>query len=52
MKLNSSNKLKLIEILKIAQDGEKKFKDMSDHATMMAEKWRIRSQKQEKRPQK
>jgi hypothetical protein len=31
------------EILKIAQDGEAKLKDMSDHATAMSEKWRVKT---------
>jgi hypothetical protein len=33
----------LTEILQLAQEGESKFKTMSDSATIMAEKWRIKS---------
>jgi hypothetical protein len=33
----------LTEILSIAQEGETKLKEMSDHATIIAEKWRIRT---------
>lgn len=48
MNINSFNELELNEILKIAQDGEKKLKEMSDSATMIAEKWRVKSHTFEK----
>jgi hypothetical protein len=37
------NEVELTEILKMAQDGEAKLKDMSDHATTMSEKWRVKT---------
>lgn len=37
------NEIELSEILKIAQDGEAKLKDMSNHATTMSEKWRVKT---------
>jgi hypothetical protein len=37
------NEIELTETLKIAQDGEAKLKDMSDHATTMSEKWRVKT---------
>jgi hypothetical protein len=37
------NEIELTEILKIAQDGEATLKDMSDHATTMSEKWRVKT---------
>jgi hypothetical protein len=37
------NDIELTEILQIAQDGEAKLKDMSDHATTMSEKWRVKT---------
>jgi hypothetical protein len=33
----------LAEILKIAQDGEVKLKSMSDRATTLSEKWRVKT---------
>lgn len=33
----------LTETLKIAQDGEAKLKSMSDRATTMSEKWRVKT---------
>ena len=38
------NETELAEVLQIAQDGEKKLREMSDRATIMAEKWRIKTQ--------
>ncbi|WP_310482209.1 hypothetical protein [Chamaesiphon sp. VAR_48_metabat_403] len=38
------NETELAEILQIAQDGEKKLREMSDRATIIAEKWRIKTQ--------
>jgi hypothetical protein len=32
----------------MAQDGETQLKEMSDFATMMAEKWRVKTHKSEK----
>jgi hypothetical protein len=37
------NKIELTEILQIAQNGEAKLKDMSGHATTIAEKWRVKT---------
>jgi hypothetical protein len=37
------NETELTEILKIAQDGETKLKDMSNRATIMSEKWRVKT---------
>jgi hypothetical protein len=37
------NEVELTGILKIAQDGEAKLKDMSNHATTMSEKWRVKT---------
>lgn len=48
MNVNLSNETELTEILKIAQDGETKLKEMSDHATKMAEKWRVKTHTPEK----
>jgi hypothetical protein len=39
---NSLNETELAEILQIAQEGEQKFREMSDRATIVAEKWRIK----------
>ncbi len=38
------NETELAEIMQIAQDGEKKLREMSDRATIIAEKWRIKTQ--------
>jgi hypothetical protein len=48
MNINPLNESELTEILKIAQDEEIKFKEMSDRATIMAEKWRIKTHTIEK----
>ncbi|KJH69577.1 hypothetical protein UH38_23195 [Aliterella atlantica CENA595] len=37
------HEIELTEILKIAQEGEAKLKDMSNHATTMSEKWRVKT---------
>jgi hypothetical protein len=37
------NEVELTKILKMAQDGDTKLKDMSDHATTMSEKWRVKT---------
>jgi hypothetical protein len=37
------NEVELTEILKIAQDSEAKLRDISDRATMMSEKWRVKT---------
>ncbi|MGB8701404.1 MAG: hypothetical protein WCD18_18475 [Thermosynechococcaceae cyanobacterium] len=39
----NENETELTEILQAAQDGEIKFREMSDYATVMAEKWRVKS---------
>jgi hypothetical protein len=44
MSSNPLSETELAEILQIAQDGEKKFREMSDRATIIAEKWRIKTQ--------
>ena len=38
------NETELAEVMQIAQDGEKKLREMSDRATIIAEKWRIKTQ--------
>ncbi len=43
MKVDRLNESKLKEILTIAQEGESKLKEMSDHATILSEKWRIKA---------
>ncbi len=43
MNANPLNETELAEILQIAQEGEKKLREMSDRATIIAEKWRIRT---------
>ena len=45
MKVNRLNELELKEILAIAQEGENKLKEMSDRATILSEKWRIKASK-------
>lgn len=50
MNIKLLNETELTEILKLAQDGEKKLKKMSDYATMMAKKWRIRTLNLKKDP--
>jgi hypothetical protein len=44
MSTNPLNETQLAEILQIAQEGEKKLREMSDRATIIAEKWRIKTQ--------
>lgn len=44
MNIKSLSETELTEILKIAQDGETKLKEMSDYATIIAEKWRVKTQ--------
>jgi hypothetical protein len=48
MDKNTLDEAKLNEILQIAQDGELKLREMSDFATIMAEKWRIKTQSSDK----
>lgn len=48
MNINPMNETELTEILKIAQEGEIKLKEMSDYATCMAEKWRVKAHNLEK----
>lgn len=51
MKLNPLKESELAEILKISQEGETKIKEISDlfeiryagRATIMAEKWRVKT---------
>ena len=45
MKVDRLNESELKEILTIAQDGESKLKEMSDCATILSEKWRIKTSK-------
>ena len=47
MKIDRLNESELKEILHTAQEGESKLKEMSDRATMMAEKWRVKTSKLE-----
>jgi hypothetical protein len=44
MNTNPLNEIELAEILQIAQEGEKKLREMSDRAIIIAEKWRIKTQ--------
>ncbi len=44
MSINPLNETELAEILQIAQDGEQKLREMSDRSTIIAEKWRIKTQ--------
>jgi hypothetical protein len=37
------NKIDLTEIFEISQDGEVTLRDMSNHATIMSEKWRVKA---------
>jgi hypothetical protein len=41
--INPLTETELAEILQIAQNGEIKLKEMSDYATVMAEKWRVKT---------
>jgi hypothetical protein len=50
MSTNPLNEAELAEILQIAQEGEKKLREMSDRATIIAEKWRIKTQSLEPTP--
>jgi hypothetical protein len=43
MNIDPMNEAELAEILKIAQQGEIQLKEMSDYATLMAEKWRVKA---------
>jgi hypothetical protein len=47
MNTNPLNETELAEILQIAQEGEQKLQKMSDRATIIAEKWRIKTQSPE-----
>lgn len=42
MKIDYLNESELKEILRIAQEGESKLKEMSDRATILSEKWRVK----------
>jgi hypothetical protein len=44
MNTNQLNETELAEILQVAQEGEKTLREMSDQATIIAEKWRIKTQ--------
>jgi hypothetical protein len=44
------NETELAEILQIAQEGEQKLREMSDRSTILAEKWRIKTQSPEQMP--
>jgi hypothetical protein len=46
MNTNPLNETELIEVLQIARDGESKLKEMSDYATIIAEKWRVKAHSQ------
>jgi hypothetical protein len=48
MNTNSLSETELTEILKMAQEGETQLKEMSDFATLMAEKWKAKTHKSEK----
>ncbi|WP_309729456.1 hypothetical protein [Chamaesiphon sp. OTE_75_metabat_556] len=50
MSTNPLNEAELAEILQIAQAGEKKLREMSDRATIISEKWRIKTQSLEPTP--
>jgi hypothetical protein len=50
MSTNPLNEAELAEILQIAQAGEKKLREMSDRSTIIAEKWRIKTQSLEPTP--
>lgn len=45
MKIDRLNESELKKILETAKEGEIKLKEMSDRATMMAEKWRVKTSK-------
>jgi hypothetical protein len=44
MSANPLNETELAEIMQIAQEGENKLREMSDRATIIAERWRIKTQ--------
>jgi hypothetical protein len=44
MSSNPLNETELAEILQIAQEGEKKLREMSGRSTIIAEKWIIKTQ--------
>jgi hypothetical protein len=44
MNTDSLEQAELAEILQLAQEGEQKLREMSDRATIIAEKWRIKTQ--------
>ena len=48
MNIDPLKERELTEILQIAQDGEIKLKEMSDSATVIAEKWRLKTHSIEK----
>jgi hypothetical protein len=48
MNANPLNETELAEILQMTQEGEAKLKEMSDLATLMAEKWRVKGHSVEK----
>jgi hypothetical protein len=50
MNTNQLNETALAEILQVAQEGEKTLREMSDRATIIAEKWRIKTQAPEQTP--
>jgi hypothetical protein len=50
MSTNPLNEAELAEILQIAQAGEQELREMSDRATIIAEKWRIKTQSLEPTP--
>jgi hypothetical protein len=50
MNTKSLNETELTEVLQIAQDGELKLKEMSDYATIIAEKWRIKAHRPKNDP--
>ena len=45
MKVDRLNESELKAILTIAQEGESKLKEMSNRATILSEKWRVKTSK-------
>ncbi|VEP12833.1 hypothetical protein H1P_1680007 [Hyella patelloides LEGE 07179] len=45
IKVDRLNESELKEILTLAQEGESKLKEMSDRATILSEKWRVKISK-------
>lgn len=45
MQVDRLSESELKEILAIAQEGESKLKEMSDRATILSEKWRVKISK-------